>query len=189
MYCGDRDFESSTLRQGDILSQVHVLGAINLGSIQYNVQYGPGNQQNTVGFMVPRQARTPINADVMVLSHSCEIAKENGVKLTSIILAPIRDINGATEPGKIQELIDTNIVEDATEASYLKYFYVPPNDKLENKSGAIVDFSKCFSVRKNSYEHLLSKKILQLAPPFPDRMAKKLALYFYRTKEAEETRV
>jgi len=117
----------------------------------------------------------------MVLSHSCEIDPQNKIKLTSIILAPLRDINTATAPNKIQELIDSNEI-DKTEpqASYLKYFYVHPNENLKFDRGAIVDFSKCFSLRRQAYAMLLSNKILQLSDEATSSMALKLALYYYR---------
>jgi len=131
-----------------------------------------------VGWSIPSP---PNYGDAMVLSHSCEIDPQNKIKLTSIILAPLRDINTATAPNKIQELIDSNEI-DKTEpqASYLKYFYVHPNENLKFDRGAIVDFSKCFSLRRQAYAMLLSNKILQLSDEATSSMALKLALYYYR---------
>ena len=120
----------------------------------------------------------------MVVSHSCEVAKENGVKLTSILLAPVRDVSGATPASKLQELIDSNLIDRSNpDASYLKYFDLEPDDKLAHPQGSVVDFSKAFSVRKNSYEFLLDKKVLQLDGESRTSMALKLALYFHRAEE------
>jgi hypothetical protein len=116
----------------------------------------------------------------MVLSHSCEISLENKTKLTSIILSPIRDINSATSADKIEELKRTNLIDLSSDRSYLKYFYLEPNDKLQYKTGGVTDFSKCFSVRKNSYDFLVKKKILQIKPEIRNKMSLKLALYFNR---------
>jgi len=127
----------------------------------------------------------PIMGDAMVLSHSCEIDPQNKIKLTSIILAPLRDINTATAPDKIQDLIESNEIDRTKpQASYLKYFYVPPNENLKFKGGAIVDCSKCFSLRRQSYKSLLSSKIVQLSGEATYSMALKLALYFHRNGTA-----
>lgn len=99
-----------------------------------------------------------------------------------IILAPVRDINTATQTEKIEDLKGSNVITRETAASYLKYFYLKSNDKLQYKNGAIIDFSKCFSARKNCFDFLRSKKIIQLKPDTVEKMALKLALYFYRSR-------
>jgi len=116
----------------------------------------------------------------MVLSHSCEIDLVNKIKLTSIILAPLRDLNKATEKSKIEELINSNYLTPDTTASFLKYFYINPHEILPYSEGAVVDFSKCFSIRKNSYKILVENKCLQLKEDVANKMALKLSLYFYR---------
>lgn len=175
MFVDETGFEAGTLRQGDIIADIHLLGALNPGGIKFITD----QSDNKTGWSVENK---PEFGDAMILSHSCEIAQENGVKVTSIILAPIRDINSATEPGKRQELIDTNLIEPgATTASFLKYFYLVPNEKLTFANGAIVDFSKCFSFRKNYYEKLVEKKKLQLTNEIRIKMSLKLAAFFYRT--------
>jgi hypothetical protein len=117
----------------------------------------------------------------MVLSHSCEIARDNAIKVTSIILAPVRDVSGATPREKLRELIESNFIDRAQpESRYLKYYYLEPHHKLPFQDGAIVDFSKCFSVRKNSYDFLLARKAVQLLDEARDSMALKLSLYFHR---------
>ena len=173
MYALSDELERDSLRQGDILSRIHILGAINLNAINYLTN----KNEEKLGWHI---SNPPKYADVMVLSHSCEIAIENNIKLTSIILAPLRDINSATKQEKIGELIQTNEIDENTQASYLKYFYIPQNDLLQYKNGSIADFSKCFSVRKNSFDYLLERKIAQLNSVTTLKMAKKLALYFYR---------
>jgi len=175
MYLDDDNIERGLLRQGDIIADVHILGAINSNSIHYS-QTGGSDQY--VSWTVPN---APKFGDVMVLSHSCEIDPQNKIKLTSIILAPLRDVHKTTAPEKIQELIDSNEIDRTVpQASYLKYFYVFPNEKLEYIDGAIVDFSKCFSLRRQSYNSLVSKKVAQLSNAAISSMALKLALYFHR---------
>jgi hypothetical protein len=118
----------------------------------------------------------------MVLSHSCEITLENDIKVTSIILAPIRDVHRATSPDKLQEVIESNIIDpENPTSSYLKYFYLEPHEKIEFTDGGIVDFAKLFSVHKSSHQRLVESKILQLKPDVANRMAFKLGLYFYRS--------
>jgi hypothetical protein len=180
VYLPENEIEMNTLRQGDIISQIHLLGAINLNAVQYSADY----LGKKLGWQVPT---APVFGDALVLSHSCEVELENKVKVTSVILAPIRDVNTATEKEKVAELIKTNlIVENETKASYLKYFFLEPNEKMEHKNGAIVDFSKCFSVRRNAYDHLLQRKILQIKPEVVLSLSLKLGLYFHRSPEIQK---
>ncbi len=177
MYLDDESIERGVLRQGDIIADVHLLGAININSIQYTSIAGSEPNQ-FVSWLIPT---SPKYGDAMVLSHSCEIDPENTIKLTSIILAPLRDINTATAPDKIQDLIESNeIGRTESQASYLKYFYVYPNENLKFHNGAIVDFSKCFSLRRQSYNILRSNKIAQLNSKATSSMALKLALFYHR---------
>jgi hypothetical protein len=175
MFLPDAEVERNTLRQGDILRSVHLAGALHLNGIHLvNDQ-----ESKPVGWTVPK---APEYGDVAVLSHSCEIDQLNNVKLTSIILAPVRDLHSATDERKRQELIDSNLIVQGTAASYLKYFYVAEHEKLHHAAGGVIDFSKCFSVRKNSYEYLLTRKVLQMRPEIATAMALKLALYFHRAQ-------
>jgi hypothetical protein len=181
MFLGDEQIELGTLRQGDIISQIHLLGVINLNGILYSST--AVNPKEYSSWSVPA---APKFGDTMVLSHNCEIALENKVKLTSIILAPLRDIHKATDKERIQELIDSNMIDKSNhKASFLKYFYVSPNSNLEYNDGAVVDFSKLFSVRNQSYNALLEKKIAQLSENAIASMALKLSLYFHRTGDIE----
>jgi len=176
MYLGEDSIERSTLRQGDVISGIHLLGAINFKNIHYSST--AGNPDEKASWMMPTQ---PKFGDVMVLSHSCEVSLENAVKVTSIILAPLRDINSATDKARIDELIQSNLVDQSNPgASFLKYFYLPPNQGMEFQNGAIVDFSKCFSIKKQGYDQLVKNKIIQLTPDNIQSMSLKLALYFHR---------
>jgi len=174
MFLDEENIERDALKQGDIISQVHLLGAINLRSITYHT---PSGESEYCGWSIPQK---PKLGDAMVLSHSCEISLENKTKVTSIILAPLRDIHKATSPEFIQRLIETNMIDATSQESFFKYFYVAPNPKLEFTDGVVVDFSKCFSVRKQSYDALLNKKIAQLSQDAAYAMALKLALFFHR---------
>lgn len=176
MFFSDDQIERDVLRQGDIIAQVHLLGAINLNSIQYSSAM---NSENYLGWAIPLP---PKFGDAIVLSHSCEIAPENRTKITSVILAPLRDLNTATSEDRVKELIDTNLIDRTKpQASFLKYFYLPPNPNLKYTEGSIADFSKCFSVRKQSYDLLVKNKIAQLSRDSVSSLALKLALYFHRT--------
>jgi hypothetical protein len=177
MFLGDEQIERGTLRQGDIISQVHLLGAINLSSLLYSSHAGSPTEYSS--WSIPA---APKFGDTMVLSHSCEIALENKVKVTSIILAPLRDVHKATDLERVHELIGSNLIDQSNpEASFMKYFYVTPNKKLQYCDGAVVDFSKLFSVRNKSYDALLENKVAQLSETAIVSMALKLSLYFYRT--------
>lgn len=165
--------EAGALRQGDIVDNVLITACINPNSVQMLT----GTAGNQSAWQVSARPRF---ADAMVLSHSCEIAAENKIKLTSIILAPIRDVNKATDESKIQEVIESNIITERTTASYLKYFYLEPNSSMNPNNGAIVDFSKCFSLRNNYLAELVKRKKIQLQTEIASAMALKLGAYFYR---------
>lgn len=171
----DEELERNALRQGDVISNIHLCGALNFVAFQYSKT---SSAQDWAAWSVPTP---PMFGDAVVLSHDCEIALENRIKVTSIILAPLRDVHKATDHARIQELIESNDVRsEAVGASFLKYFYVEPNGALQFSNGAVVDFSKCFSVRKNCFEVLLSQKVAQLTQDAAAAMALKLALYFSR---------
>ena len=175
MFLNDDDIEQTTLRQGDIVKNIHLLGALNLNNIHYSSTAG---SSDPVAWNIPN---VPNYGDAMIVSHSCEIAQENSIKVTSIILAPLRDVNKATAPGRIKELIDSNRIDQTNPtASFLKYFFLEANPKLKYRDGVIVDFSKIFSVRNKSYDMLLKQKVAQLKGPIVSSMALKLALYFHR---------
>lgn len=176
MYLADQDLELGTLRQGDILSKVVIMGALNYNNLSFE-----NNIEGEATSWAYKVLQAPKFCDAMVLSHSCEIAKENGAKVTSIILAPIRGLSGATGKDNIEILKTSNIITDQTTASFLKYFYIEKNQKLMiQNEDCIVDFSKCFSVRNQSYQYLLDRKILQVNNQIQSAIAKKLAIYFYR---------
>lgn len=101
-------------------------------------------------------------------------------------MAPLRDIHKATDPERVHELISSNLIDQYnSKSSFLKYFYVQPNAKLEYNNGAVVDFSKIFSVRNKSYNFLLERKVTQLSEETIISMALKLSLYFYRASFTE----
>jgi hypothetical protein len=174
MYKNNNETETDVLRQGDIISNTQLLGAINLRGITFI----NNNKNENVGWQCNSK---PIFGYAMVLSHSCEIAPENGIKLTSIILAPIRNVDGATDSVKIEALKKSNILTHETKYSFLKYFFLEPTPEIEFINGSIVDFSKIYSLRKESYNDVLSKKILQLHDSVVENITLKFAVYFYRT--------
>jgi len=173
MYLDKQDIEYSILRQGDILEGIQILGAINLGAVNIatNIRGEP------VSWTYPVK---PTFSHAVVLSHSCEIDPSNKVKLTSIILAPLRDLNSASPEERIDELKRSNYIDEKSDYSYLKYFYLEPHELLPYKGGAVVDLAKCFSTRKNSYDLLLGHKVLQMVPESIFQLSLKTALYFHR---------
>jgi hypothetical protein len=173
VYLPDAEFEPAALRQGDVVADLQLFGAINPNVIRSLRDA----DDNLVGWQV--NAAPDVGYGV-VLSHSCEIEPENSIKVTSVILAPLRDVSTATREDRIQELKDSNIITEETHASYLKYFYLDPHPRLPFRGGAIADFSKCFSIRNKFYEKLVERKVLQLQRAVSGAMALKLALYFSR---------
>jgi len=172
--------DSTALLQGDVVAGIQILGAINIQNISHLTPgAGAGEVQGWTVLQKPKIAHAA------VLSHSCEIDRRNNIKVTSVILAPLRDINSATSPDKIQEVIDSNLIDQSVPgASYLKYFYLPAAEGNPYAAGAVVDFSKCFSVRNQAYDYLLEKKVLQLRDDVRRSMSLKLALYFHREQQA-----
>ena len=106
MYLAGDQAEKDVLRQGDVVSGNHILGAISLEAISYLEK-----DDAKIGWCV--QAK-PVFGPVVVLSDSCEIDPGNDVKVTSIILAPARDVSKATEQGKIDELRASRLASSST---------------------------------------------------------------------------
>lgn len=175
------EYEAAALRQGDVVRDVHFVGSICYREVMQPAALVDG-QPASQWTVQNKLASGP----AVVLSQCCEISKENGVKLTSIILAPLRDVSTATHPDKVQELIDSNELDEASgrDFSFLKYFYVPQHPSLPFPRGGVVDYSKIFSVRKSSFDFLLGKKVLQMTDEKRGALALKLAVYFYRESSA-----
>ncbi len=171
--------ETTTLRQGDIIRRIQVLG-----TIKYELVTVP-TANDQIQDWTPNSwtvQSPPRYRDCMVLSHCCELDRSNRDKVTGVILAPLRNIHEATRPDKVEELIESNDIRGpGVQASFLKYFYVEAHPELEASDGAIVDFSKCFSVRNTGYDYLCANKLLQLTDCARTSMSLKLALYFYRS--------
>lgn len=105
----------------------------------------------------------------------------NGVKLTSIILAPLRDVDTATEKSKIDDLKNSNLLRPENTYSYLKYFFLDPHQKMSFSNGCVIDFSKIYSLKKDSYREILCHKIIQLQESIVEEITLKCSAYFYRT--------
>jgi hypothetical protein len=180
MYVDESAVERDTLLQGDILRDVQHLAALNLNGIHFAIPSTGGDKPSGWSVSAP-----PILGSVMVLSHSCELDRRNTVKVTSIILAPLRDVHKATTPDKIELLVRSNLIDrDNPEASFFKYFYLEPAEAIAFDGGALVDFSKPFSVRNQSYDYLLERKVLQLRDEVRDSMSLKLGLYYHRSSQS-----
>lgn len=176
------DISTTSLFQGDVIRSVPSFGAINLKNCTLHC--------SILGEETAIAASSPIDVtisksvrrcDVVILSHSCEIALENGEKVTSIIVAPIRDVNTATKADKLQELIESNDVDMAEKRgfSYLKYYYMKCG-ACQFPAGAVVDFNKVFSFHKSVYGELLKNKVAQMTAVGREKFSLKLALYYYR---------
>jgi hypothetical protein len=168
------DIESDVLRQGDIIKNTQILGAINLRNITFINNY----KNEIEGWQYKVK---PVFGYAIVLSHSCELDPSNGIKLTSIILAPLRDVDTATDKSKIKELMDSNLLTSDKKYSYLKYFFLDPHPKVKFSNGCVVDFSKIYSLKKESYNSILENKILQLEGSTVENIMLKYSAYFYRT--------
>src|SRR5690242_15779836 len=107
MYVSAPEFDSDSLLQGDIIHEIQIFGALNYAAVSHAV---PSTGGDPAGWSVSAK---PEVRDAMVLSHSCEVAKDNDVKVTSIILAPLRDVSSATSPDRVQELIQSNRIDIA----------------------------------------------------------------------------
>lgn len=177
MYLDEPDVHKKALRQGDILVDIHLLGAITLSEIAYTFDF----KQKPIGWGVPLE---PKFGAVAVLSHSCEIEPENREKLTSIIVSPLRDVSHATKAETVELLKNSNLISEGMAASFLKYFYLQPHAALPFPHGAVVDFSKCFSFRNRDYGFLLERKRAQLKAEIAEGFSLKLALYFHRRQSA-----
>ena len=177
MFAESANTDRTKLKQGDIVDKVPLLGALNPNAFSF-INNAGGEQ---AGWQVPMPLTYGLAA---ILSHSCEIAPENGVKLTSIVLAPLRSADTASSPEKLAQLRETNLLSEAKEASFLKYFFLPGGSPLPDMpKGYVVDFSKCFSVRKNFYGKLLEGKLAEMLAGVQGEFALKLAVFFSRAEE------
>jgi hypothetical protein len=167
------EIEANILRQGDIIENTQILGAINLRSITFINNY----KNEPEGWQCKAK---PVFSYAIVLSHSCELDPSNGIKLTSIVLAPLRDIDTATEKTKTEDLKNSNLLIKGIKYSYLKYFFLEPHPKINFSNGCVVDFSKVYSLRKESYNSILEHKIIQLEESMVENIALKFSAYFYK---------
>lgn len=166
----------AVLRQGDVVRNVQCFGVINPNGVQMLTDPKSGQHNSWMCTAAPKFS------DAVVLSHSCEIAKENEMKVTSIILAPMRDVSSGNSQATIDEIISTNLIDVAEpQAAYLKYFWLPPHDKIDFERGALVDYSKCFSVRKQYLDDLIERKALELKDSVRNSFGLKVGLYFARS--------
>lgn len=166
MFLTDAEANFGKLLQGDVVKDVPLVATLALDRVQ------------AIGPTAWAYAGALKSGNCVVLSHSCEIAIENGEKVTSCILAPIRKADGATTP-ELFEVLRRNEVKEG-ESNFIKYFYIPTHDKLDYPNGTLVDLSKLFSVRKTSIDQLIGNKILEMSTESRILFGKKLALYFYR---------
>jgi len=175
MFVPSESRKLDTLLQGDIIEETQYFGAMNLN----NIFYAQTNNNNIPHWGVNA---SPQKGPAAILSHSCEVSRDNGVKLTSIILAPIRDINKASAKDKIEEIINSNIPNISKGYSYLKYFYIEPTGFIGEKypQGCVVDFSKCYSLNKKAYDTLLNKKVMEMANETRKQFSLKNALFYFR---------
>jgi hypothetical protein len=167
------EMERNVLRQGDIIENTQILGAINLKSITFI----KNSKDEPEGWQCKAK---PIFSYAIVLSHSCELDLSNGIKVTSIILAPLRDVDSATEKEKIEDLKNSNLLRPENKYSYLKYFFLEPHPQIKFPNGCVIDFSKTYSLKKESYSNILDHKIIQLENTTVEDIALKYSAYFYR---------
>lgn len=78
--------ERDSLRQGDLIREIHLVGSLCFKDVSVPNSVGGGQSQKW--WSVHGELPT---GPVVVVSYCCEIDRSNAVKLTSIILAPVRD--------------------------------------------------------------------------------------------------
>ena len=169
MFVPDVEADFNALLQGDVVADVPVVATLELDKI------------SLIGPQAWAHAAPLKNMHCVVLSHSCEIAPENGEKVTSCILAPLRKADGATTP-ELTSVLQQNALGPGTK-TFFKYFYIPPIEKLPNANGSVVDFSKLFSLRKTAIGVLTERKILEMTQDGRRLLGRKLGAYFFRGAE------
>lgn len=174
MYLPDERIEKSVLRQGDILSGTLILSATNLNAVNFIVD----SEGKRLGWTVLNE---PQFGAAMVISHSCEIDPGNVGKIQTIILARLAKLSSTVPPDRVESLKQSNNLTTDSTSGFLRYFWLEPDSRMpEFPDGAVVDFSRCFSVRQQSYDLLLGKKRIQLEEETVNALSFKLSLYFYR---------
>jgi len=169
MFVGPEQVPAGQLVQGDIVADVPLFGCLD----EQKTHRG-----GETAWMYEGRLQRGYCA---VLSHSCEIAPENGMKVTSCILAPLRRADKTTTPEQFEILKNSNVVTPGA-AYHLKYFYLPPHPSIPGfEAGSVIDFSKLFSLHKSMVEALASRRVAQMNSETALSMARKLAAYFYRS--------
>ncbi len=177
MFLAEVEIDKTSLRQGDIVLSLPIPPKFKLDDM---AEARDLNGESLGYQMLVRS--TLKSAPAMILSHCCEIDRENNGKVQGLTLAPIlrpKD-GGARTPEKfLAALAGNDLHSGAPTAS--KFFAVEGSELFGFPEGGLVDFTRAFSVNVDWYEALLKKKVIQLNESTRRQLGLKVGHFFYRT--------
>ena len=183
---------SAALMQGDILRDFPALDAVPRTRIHSVLPVARDNTAPSPNAEALYLSALPLLRRVAVVSHSCELQPENEAKVVSVLLAPIRDASRAVKPAQRAQLKDGNELRPASagaeaQATFGKFFYLPPHaDVTEDAEGAVIEFSRTFSLGRDAIEWAIQQRVLRLTNKARTLLGYKLAAFFYRGPQPED---
>lgn len=121
--------------------------------------------------------------DVIVMTHSCDLAHE---KTTDVLLCPHWDLQDAM---KMDRSLDKGKIKQILKGQIFRYAMLNKSDIPECPMGIrIVDFGRVFSLPKNFVQQLAVEqgKRLRLCPPYREHLAQAFARFFMRVGLPQE---
>lgn len=196
---GADEFDSLSLRQGDILTGIPFPlldhnSLIVLGSLPPEYDYAA---------LPPIAAKTHIHrfdrewvtaqasvrfCTCAVLSNCCDLEPRNGqIQARMVTLARLRPISNdiRRDPERFASLQANKNPNDQVDPGYIDFFYLEPHELLQNQDWN-VEFAQVVSIPASDNNLMLRKKILQLDDRTRVKFKIKLAYTVGRTNDDEE---
>jgi len=197
---GTEGFDENSLRQGDILigipfpllerKSLNVLGSI---ALDYDYTLPPVISSRTHTHRFDNNwvtLQTPARfCTCAVTSNCCDLEPRHGqIQTRMVTLARLRPISNeiSGDPVKLASLkANKDPRRDPNDPGYLDYFYLEPDELLENKDWN-VEYAQVVSIPASDVDLLLKKKILQLDDRTRVKFKIKLAFTQSRMNDEEE---
>lgn len=199
MFVDDAQMQSDSWRQGDIVAGVPVplfegidklLGLANVRSGESyfttpSVEFEPVPHWNDPHYFSAARVKVRLSY-CAVLSNCCSLEVRTGkLQLQSITFARLMPVDPNLRKDEyLWERIKAN-GDPRTEPHALRYFYISPDERLENKEW-LVDFSQILSLPKPAFKEALKRKILQMDDRTRVKFKIRAGWYIARLNEEEK---
>jgi hypothetical protein len=197
MFLGDGQMQRDCLRQGDILRGIpfplleqidNLLGLAKLQSSDSyfsppGVEFAPTPNRNdhnwfTVAFVKMRLCYCA------VLSNCCELEMRGKMMPHSLSVARLIPI----DPNFLKDADTLAIIKASSDPregkQYLRYFYIGPQKRLEDKEW-LVDFSQILTLPRTELQEVLKRKLLQMDDRSRVKFKIRAGWYLTRTNKEE----